>query len=71
MDEHPGITHTGTTGADGFTIVTGRDVPLTGDATRSQALRALFHRGFTPDGAATALNAAVRIGHFTVVDLAN
>lgn len=69
MDELTRITYTGTTGVDGFTIVTGWDVALAAGATRKQALRALFHRGFTPEGAVTALNAAARIGHFTVVGL--
>lgn len=62
MDELTRITH----GPAGFTIVTGWDVPLAAAATREQALTALFHRGFTPLNAVTALNAAVRIGHFTV-----
>lgn len=69
MDELTRITHTGATADDGFTIVTGWDVPVAAGATRLQALTALFHRGFTPEGAVTALNAAVRIGHFTVVGL--
>lgn len=69
MDELTRITHTWNTSDDGYTIVTGWGVPLAAGATRSQALTALFHRGLTPLSAVTALNAAVRIGHFTVAGL--
>lgn len=65
MNELTRITH----GATGFTIVTGWGVPLAAGASRTQALTALFHRGFTPVVAAESLNAAVRIGHFTVAGL--
>lgn len=69
MDEVTRITHTGETGHNGFTITTGRKVPLAQNATRDEALDAMRKRGYTPVAAVTALNAAVRIGHFTVMDL--
>lgn len=69
MDELTRITHTGATADDGYTIDTGWNIPLAAGATRSQALTALFHRGLTPLSAVTALNAAVRIGHFAVAGL--
>ena len=69
MDELTRITHTGGTGHDGYTIVTGWDVPLAAGATRIEALRALFHRGFTPEQAAAALNTAVRLDRIAVKGL--
>ena len=62
MDELTRITHTDA----GYTITTGWDIPLAAGATREQALTALYHRGFTPLAAITALAAAKRIGRFTV-----
>ena len=69
MDELTRITHTGATGLDGFTITTGCNVALAEDATLENARAALFERGFTPVAAVTALNAAVRIGHFALTAL--
>lgn len=60
------ITHDGATGRDGFTVTTGQDTTLAEDVSRDEALRALFHRGFTPSDAVAAVNAAVRIGRFSV-----
>lgn len=62
MDELTRITHTDA----GYTITTGWDIPLAAGATREQALTALYHRGFTPLAAVTALAAAKRIGRITV-----
>lgn len=71
MDETTRIIHTGKTGHDGFTITTGWKVTLTlaQNATRAKALDAMRERGHTPVTAVEALNAAVRIGHFTVMGL--
>ncbi len=65
MDELTTITH----GDAGYSITTGYGFVLAENATRREALTALFHRGFTPLSAVTALNAAVRIGHFAVAGL--
>lgn len=65
MDELTTITH----GQAGFTVTTGYGLVLAVNATRKDALTALFHRGLTPLSAVTALNAAVRIGHFAVAGL--
>lgn len=66
MNELTRITHTPTVG---FTIVTGWGVTLAAGATRKQARTALFHRGFTPEGAVASLNAAVRLGELAVKGL--
>lgn len=65
MDELTTVTH----GPAGYTVVTGWDATLAENATRREALTALFHRGFTPVVAVEAVNAAVRIGHFAVAGL--
>lgn len=66
MNELTRITHTPT---GGFTIVTGWGATLAEKADRLAALRALFHRGFTPEGAVASLNAAVRLGELAVKGL--
>ncbi len=65
MDELTTITH----GQAGYTVVTGWGDTLAAGVDRLGALRALFHRGFTPEGAVAAVNAAVRIGTITVAGL--
>lgn len=65
MDELTQITRTRT----GFTVITGYEVVLAENTDRAGALRALFHRGFTPVAAVTAVNAAARLGRFAVVGL--
>lgn len=65
MDELTTITH----GQTGYTVVTGWGDTLATDVNRLGALRALFHRGFTPEGAVAAVNTAVRIGTITVAGL--
>ena len=44
MDELTTVTH----GPTGYTITTGYELTLAENATRKDALTALFHRGFTP-----------------------
>lgn len=65
MDELTTITHVDT----GYTVVTGWGDTLAANVNRLGALRALFHRGFTPEGAVTAVNTAARIGTITVAGL--
>lgn len=65
MDELTRITH----GPAGYTVTTGYELVLAEGATRDAALRALFHRGFTPEMAVAAVNAAARLGRITVAGL--
>lgn len=65
MDELTTITH----GEAGYTVVTGWGVTLAADSDRKCALRALFHRGFTPESAVASVNTAARIGTITVAGL--
>ena len=62
MDELTRITHTDV----GYTIATGYDFVLAEAATRSEALSALFYRGFTPQAAVASLNVAAQDGAVTV-----
>ncbi|MEV4672808.1 hypothetical protein AB0K34_14220 [Actinomadura sp. NPDC049382] len=65
MDELTTITH----GQTGYTVANGWGDTLAADVDRLGALRALFHRGFTPEGAVAAVNGAVRLGTITVAGL--
>lgn len=52
-----------------YTITTGWNLTLATNATRDEALEALFHRGFTPQVAVASVNTAARIGEVTVKGL--
>lgn len=58
-----------TKNASGYAITTGYGITLTRDATRRDALTALYHRGFTPQVAVASLNIAAQNGTVTVAGL--
>lgn len=65
MDELTTITHQ----PAGYSITTGYGLVLATDATRDDALTALFHRGFTPQVAVASVNVAAVDGSVTVKGL--
>lgn len=66
MDELTRITH----GPAGFTVTTGYELVLATNATRDEALTALWHRGLTPQVAVASLHVAKVDGHVLVHGLA-